>query len=110
MSLGRFDLGFPKSGLLNMLAGLEAQHGWANPIQWICAGGWLQRLRSGANPLRSLRPPGQGIASTAERPANQRQDLAIGAGYLDANEPVVKEQLQKAGVGLARLLNKALHN
>jgi hypothetical protein len=98
-------LGFPKSGLLNMLAGLEAQHGWANPIQWICAGGWLQRLRSGANPLRSLRPPGQGIASTAERPANQRQDLAIGAGYLDANEPVVKEQ-----PGVARLLDKALQN
>ena len=36
------------------------------------------------------------------------RDLAIGAEYLDANEPVVKEQLQKAGVRLARLLDTAL--
>src|SRR4029077_19801512 len=38
------------------------------------------------------------------------RDLTIGAEYLDANEPVVKEQLQKAGVRLARLLDKAVLN
>jgi S1/P1 Nuclease len=38
------------------------------------------------------------------------RDLAIGAEYLDANEPVVKKQLQKAGVRLARLLDTALQN
>jgi hypothetical protein len=36
--------------------------------------------------------------------------LEIGAEYLDANEPVVKQQLQKAGVRLARLLDMALPN
>ncbi len=36
--------------------------------------------------------------------------VSIGAGYLDANEPVVKEQLQKAGVRLARLLDVAFGN
>jgi hypothetical protein len=36
--------------------------------------------------------------------------LNISARYLDANEPVVKEQLQKAGVRLARLLDAALLN
>jgi hypothetical protein len=38
------------------------------------------------------------------------RDLAIGAEYLDGNEPVVKEQLRKAGVRLARLLDTALQN
>lgn len=38
------------------------------------------------------------------------RDLTIGAEYLDANEPAVKEQLQKAGVRLARLLDMALLN
>jgi S1/P1 Nuclease len=33
--------------------------------------------------------------------------VSIGADYMDANEPVVKEQLQKAGVRLARILDKA---
>jgi S1/P1 Nuclease len=36
--------------------------------------------------------------------------LTIDAAYLDADEPVVKEQLQKAGVRLARLLDTALRN
>ena len=36
--------------------------------------------------------------------------LNIGAQYLDANESVVKEQLQKAGVRLARLLDTAFLN
>jgi hypothetical protein len=36
--------------------------------------------------------------------------LNISARYLDANELVVKEQLQKAGVRLARLLDKAFLN
>ena len=36
--------------------------------------------------------------------------LNISAQYLDANEPVVKEQLQKAGVRLARLLDTAFLN
>ena len=36
--------------------------------------------------------------------------LNISAQYLDANELVVKEQLQKAGVRLARLLDKAFLN
>jgi len=36
--------------------------------------------------------------------------LDISARYLDANEPVVKEQLQKAGVRLARLLDTAFLN
>ena len=33
--------------------------------------------------------------------------VTIGDEYLDANEPVVKEQLQKAGVRLARVLDAA---
>jgi hypothetical protein len=36
--------------------------------------------------------------------------LTIDAGYLDANEPVVKEQLQKAAVRLAQLLDIVLRN
>ena len=36
--------------------------------------------------------------------------VSIGADYLDANEPVVKEQLQKAGVRLARILDVAFGN
>lgn len=36
--------------------------------------------------------------------------LNINTQYLDANEPVVKEQLQKAGVRLARLLDTAFLN
>ena len=35
--------------------------------------------------------------------------LDISAQYLDANEPVVKQQLQKAGVRLAHLLDTAFH-
>ena len=35
--------------------------------------------------------------------------LDISTKYLDANEPVVKQQLQKAGVRLARLLDTALN-
>jgi hypothetical protein len=37
-------------------------------------------------------------------------NLAIGPDYLDANEPVVREQLQKAAVRLARLLDTAFAN
>jgi hypothetical protein len=33
--------------------------------------------------------------------------VAIDQGYLDANEPIAKEQLQKAGVRLAKLLDAA---
>jgi S1/P1 Nuclease len=33
--------------------------------------------------------------------------VSIGTDYLDVNEPVVKEQLQKAGVRLARILDTA---
>jgi hypothetical protein len=36
--------------------------------------------------------------------------VTISAEYLAANEPVVKEQLQKAGVRLARLLDTAFGN
>jgi hypothetical protein len=36
--------------------------------------------------------------------------MTIGADYLDANEAVVKEQLQKAGVRLARVLDAAFGN
>lgn len=36
--------------------------------------------------------------------------LNVSAQYLDANEPVVKEQLQKAGVRLVRLLDTAFPN
>jgi hypothetical protein len=36
--------------------------------------------------------------------------VPIGADYLDANESVVKEQLQKAGVRLARILDIAFEN
>jgi hypothetical protein len=36
--------------------------------------------------------------------------VSIGVDYLDANEPVVKEQLQKAGVRLARILDTAFGN
>jgi hypothetical protein len=36
--------------------------------------------------------------------------VTIGFDYLDANEPVVKEQLRKAGVRLARVLDVALKN
>lgn len=36
--------------------------------------------------------------------------VAIDAEYLDANEPVVKEQLQKAGARLARVLDAAFGN
>jgi hypothetical protein len=36
--------------------------------------------------------------------------VSIGADYLDANEPVVREQLQKAGVRLARILDTAFGN
>jgi hypothetical protein len=36
--------------------------------------------------------------------------VSIGTDYLDANEPVVKEQLQKAGVRLARILDTAFGN
>jgi S1/P1 Nuclease len=36
--------------------------------------------------------------------------LNVTARYLDANEPVVKQQLQKAGVRLARLLDTAFLN
>ena len=35
--------------------------------------------------------------------------LDVSAPYLEANEPVVKQQLQKAGVRLARLLDTAFH-
>lgn len=37
-------------------------------------------------------------------------NLTIIAEYLDANEPLVKEQLQKAGVRLAHLLDVAFGN
>jgi queuine/archaeosine tRNA-ribosyltransferase len=37
-------------------------------------------------------------------------DLAIGTEYLDANEAIVREQLQKAGVRLARILDTDLLN
>jgi hypothetical protein len=36
--------------------------------------------------------------------------VSIGTDYLDANEPLVKEQLQKAGVRLARILDTAFGN
>ena len=36
--------------------------------------------------------------------------VSIGVDYLDANEPVVKEQLQKAGVRLARILDATFGN
>jgi hypothetical protein len=36
--------------------------------------------------------------------------VPIGVDYQDANEPVVKEQLQKAGVRLARILDTAFGN
>lgn len=36
--------------------------------------------------------------------------VTIGTEYLDANEAVVKEQLQKAGVRLARVLDTAFDN
>lgn len=36
--------------------------------------------------------------------------VTIGADYLDANGPVVKEQLQKAGVRLSRVLDTAFGN
>jgi S1/P1 Nuclease len=45
--------------------------------------------------------------SSSDPPA---RDLAIGAEYLDANEPVVKQQLQKAGARLAELLDTAFLN
>jgi len=45
--------------------------------------------------------------SSCDPPA---RDLAIGAEYLDANEPVVKQQLQKAGARLAELLDTAFLN
>ncbi len=38
------------------------------------------------------------------------ENLAIGAEYLDANEPAVREQLQKAAVRLARPLDTAFAN
>lgn len=37
-------------------------------------------------------------------------ELVIDTDYLDANEPVVQQQLQKAGVRLAGLLDAALMN
>ena len=37
-------------------------------------------------------------------------NVTISAEYLAANEPLVKEQLQKAGVRLARLLDEAFTN
>jgi hypothetical protein len=37
-------------------------------------------------------------------------NVTISTGYLDANEPVVKEQLQKAGVRLAHTLDAAFRN
>lgn len=36
--------------------------------------------------------------------------VTVGIEYLDANEPIVKEQLQKAGVRLARVLDVAFGN
>lgn len=36
--------------------------------------------------------------------------VSIGVNYLNVNEPVVKEQLQKAGVRLARILDTAFGN
>jgi hypothetical protein len=36
--------------------------------------------------------------------------VSIGTDYLDPNEPVVKEQLQKAGVRLAAILDTAFGN
>jgi nuclease S1 len=36
--------------------------------------------------------------------------LTVDAAYLDTNKPVVKEQLQKAGVRLAHLLDTAFGN
>ena len=36
--------------------------------------------------------------------------VSIGADYLNANEPVLKEQLQKAGVRLAGILDTAFGN
>jgi hypothetical protein len=38
------------------------------------------------------------------------RDMAIGPDHLDANEPIVKEQLLKAGVRLAWLLDTARLN
>lgn len=46
-------------------------------------------------------------ADSCDMPSNS---VAIGAEYLEANEPVVKEQLQKAAVRLARALDVALGN
>ena len=37
-------------------------------------------------------------------------NVTVDAAYLQANEPIVKEQLQKAGVRLARLLDIAFGN
>jgi hypothetical protein len=36
--------------------------------------------------------------------------VTVNAAYLDANEPIVKEQLQKAGVRLSKLLDTAFGN
>jgi S1/P1 Nuclease len=46
--------------------------------------------------------------STCDRPDGS--DVTVNAAYLEANDPVVKEQLQKAGVRLARLLDIAFGN
>jgi nuclease S1 len=45
--------------------------------------------------------------STCDLPTG---NVTISAEYLAANEPLVKEQLQKAGVRLARLLDTAFGN
>ncbi len=37
-------------------------------------------------------------------------DVKIDRAYIDANVPITKEQLQKAGIRLGSLLNKAFSN
>lgn len=45
---------------------------------------------------------------TCERQTDAKATVALGNGYLDAQAPLVRELLQKAGVRLALLLERAL--
>jgi hypothetical protein len=47
-------------------------------------------------------------ASSCDQP--NPAHVTVDAAYLETNKPVVKEQLQKAGVRLARILDTAFGN
>lgn len=71
---------------------------------------WNERMWADGEPI-DLRHPWIGSAHERHRKRHESNvGVLIGAEYLEANEPAVKEQLQKAAVRLARVLDVAFRN